>query len=641
MSESPEDEQDNTISAEILPARFRHATLIGKGGMAMVFRAFDKSLERTVAIKLLCFDGATSEKIHQRFFQEAKTLSKLDHPNILRILGTGLTKGNDPFHIMEFLEGHSLADELKEGKLAKEKFFDLMIQVGEGLAYAHKNGVLHRDLKPSNIFVLSTSEEPTKAKILDFGIATVVDEQDPTQNLLDATQGTATKSDTKTLTRSNELLGSPAYMSPEQCMGIPATKLSDIYAYGCILYECLSGHTPFEVISTMDIMYKHIHESPDSLESRAQSALAKRVGKLVDDCLKKDPTQRPASVQEIVSLLQESEKNGLNLNEFVKAIPAPRKSSKAIYSVIILIAAIMLFVALNFHKNYQVSQIKVKHSSLTPEQEKEKIRTERDIIPLKKDCLDLSKPEAKRKKWLLAMTQASEYLADLQVKNGERDKATETLNEALNICDKAKSSIKDESPGLLKGSIYSTMGELNASDQDLAEGFFKKALQEVRDAAHETESAQEIFVQSSIFKFYMSHKDWVRARKEFTTWCRIRKKAEQYLKREQLEDLQHEIRRYLQLISSEIALNGQSASLEEAELCVDMCDYEINTAGSDIAVPALGSCMVPLNNIPKDKRYFTFAHHIYELLSLGFKHQNEPALSAKYEKLAQEMKNKM
>lgn len=628
MSESTQDEQENTISAEILPARFGQACLIGKGGMAMVFKAFDKELKRTVAIKLLCFDGSTSEKVHERFFQEARTLSKLDHPNIVKILGTGLTKSSDPYHVLEFLEGHSLADEIKIGKLTEEMFFETMIQVGEGLAFAHRNGVLHRDLKPSNIFVLNTSEQFPRAKIVDFGIARVIDEtsQDDEQN----TQA----SDTKTLTRSNELLGSPAYMSPEQCMGLQASKQSDIYAFGCIIYECLTAHTPFEVVSTMDIMYKHIHVAPESLELRARTESGKRLGKLVDSCLQKDPDNRPASVEEIVSTLKSAEKEHLNLNEFEKVLPVKKKNGGVKVLLLIALIALTFYLAHSFQKSYQVGQIKVKKSSLTKELQQELAKTEKDLILLKSKYEKKSEPIAERAIQLTVIVQSSEYVADLQMKNGEKDKANKTLNEVIELCKQNKIKELNTTAGLLLGSIYSTIAELNFSDPEIAEKYFKKSIEIIRANSDEPESSNELLVQISIFKYYMSNKDWSKAREEFAALQRIWKKAENKLKPEDLEAGEYEIKKYLYLLTSDIGLFSQTVSVEEVELCVDLCDFEINSAHSNHAVPSLESCIIALNKMPKDKRYYRLAHHIYQLLAIGFKQENEPGLSQKYQSLA-------
>lgn len=628
MSESTQDEQENTISAEILPPRFGQACLIGKGGMAMVFKAFDKELQRTVAIKLLCFDGSTSEKVHERFFQEARTLSKLDHPNIVKILGTGLTKTSDPYHVLEFLDGHSLSEELKLGKLTEEKFFQTMIQVGEGLVFAHRNGVLHRDLKPSNIFVLSPGEQFPRAKIVDFGIARVMDE---TSNNDEENPQT---SDTKTLTRSNELLGSPAYMSPEQCMGLLASKQSDIYAFGCILYECLTAHTPFEVVSTMDIMYKHIHVTPESLEVRARTESGKRLGKLVDSCLQKDQDKRPASVDEIVLALQAAEKEQLNLNEFERVLPVKKKTGSIKVFLLIALIALCFFLAHNFHKNYQVGQIKVKKSSLSKELQQELAKTERDLTLLKSKYEKRSEPLAERAIQLTVIVQSSEYVADLQMKNGEKEKANKTLNEAIELCKHHKIKELDTTAGLLLGSIYSTMAELNFSRPEIAEKYFKKSIETIRANSDEPESSNELLVQITIFKYRMANKDWSKAKDEFAALQRIWKKAKKKLKSEDLEAAEYEIKKYLHLITSDIGLFGQQVSVEEVELCVDLCDFEINFSHSNHAIASLESCLVTLNKMPKDKRYYRLAHQVYQLLALGFKQENEPGLSQKYQSLA-------
>jgi serine/threonine protein kinase len=284
---SPPKAQESEASLQFMvgcPERYEIKALLGKGGMGIVVRARDNELNRDVAIKALLFEASSARDSQERFLKEAKALAILNHPNIIQIYSSGLNVHGQPFIVMEFLEGISLAQKLKAGRLNTQSFFACITQVLSGLEHAHKSQIVHRDIKPSNIMLCRDSEGHETYKIIDFGIARV--KLSPEQ--------AATK-----LTASNSILGSPTYMSPEQCRGQRGNHLSDIYSLGCLMYECISGAPPLLGDNALETMYMHINVPPPSLSSRARSPEAKQLGTLVDRCLEKAPEARPQSVSQI------------------------------------------------------------------------------------------------------------------------------------------------------------------------------------------------------------------------------------------------------------------------------------------------------------------------------------------------------
>ncbi len=277
------------LSSVELPGRYVILELVGQGGMGLVFRAEDKHLGRDVAIKVLNFEGSKDADLQERFSREAKVLASLDHPNIVKLLAWGLSENGNPYQVIEFLEGGTVSLEIGNGKRLKPaRFFEIFSPVLDGLQHAHSRGVVHRDLKPSNI-MFSLADDKVRPKIVDFGIARV--------QLSDSAMG-------NTLTQTGHLLGSPIYMSPEQCKGEKASQLSDIYSLACVMYEALTGQPPHKGETAMELMYKHMTEIPLSLESIASGAASKRLGRLIDRCLAKDPSMRPQSAADVLAELK-------------------------------------------------------------------------------------------------------------------------------------------------------------------------------------------------------------------------------------------------------------------------------------------------------------------------------------------------
>ncbi len=220
---APFDPLTATELSELLP-NFEVDAIIGRGGMGVVYKARQKNLDRQVAIKLLPVEVAVDPEFEDRFMLEAKTMAKLDHPNVAHIYDFGEVEGQY-YIVMEYVEGHHLAHRLLGDSVSTSEAFNLMYQVLEGLEYAHSRGVIHRDIKPANIIITPDG----RVKVMDFGLAKLVDTGD----------------DVTAITRTNATLGTPHYMAPEQHKdsGV-ADARSDIYALGVVLYELLTGVLP-------------------------------------------------------------------------------------------------------------------------------------------------------------------------------------------------------------------------------------------------------------------------------------------------------------------------------------------------------------------------------------------------------------
>ena len=249
----------------VIAGRYRLDELLGRGGMSEVWRAEDRELGRMVAIKLLAPTADT-----QRFEREARAFASLAHPNVTQLYDYGDESGR-PYMVLEYLPGGTLEDRMRDGKpLDDEQAYAIAAGIAAGLAHAHARGVVHRDLKPSNVLF----DEEGRPKLADFGIARMT-----------AGEGT--------LTEAGTVLGTAAYISPEQAAGEPATAASDVYSFGVILFRMLTGRLPFAAEDPMELVVQHRDappppiaalrpDAPGRLESTAMASLAK------------NPADRPA-----------------------------------------------------------------------------------------------------------------------------------------------------------------------------------------------------------------------------------------------------------------------------------------------------------------------------------------------------------
>jgi serine/threonine protein kinase len=253
-----------------LANRYQITRVIGEGGMGVVYEAYDSQVDRDVAIKVVRSECLSDTKFLTRFRREMEVTTRLRHPSTIRVYEHGSAEDGRPYMVMELLTGESLAERLERGKIPEIEALQHARQIAESLSEAHENGIFHRDLKPDNIFIESVGVS-TVVKVLDFGIA----------GGLDATR----------LTKAGEVFGTPQYMSPEQCNGLPLDHRTDIYSLGCILYEMIEGRPPFSAESPMATMLKHVKAKvpPPRYCCRETAkvlmmALRKDRGKRIQDC---------------------------------------------------------------------------------------------------------------------------------------------------------------------------------------------------------------------------------------------------------------------------------------------------------------------------------------------------------------------
>ncbi|HVU10776.1 MAG TPA: serine/threonine-protein kinase, partial [Phototrophicaceae bacterium] len=256
---------------------------IGRGGMATVFRAHQISVNRYVALKVidLSLNQEEREEFRTRFEQEAAVVALLEHIHILPVYAYGVVENEFTYLAMRLLRGGSLADLLRKGPLPQARAVEIFSQVGRGLEYAHRKGVIHRDLKPSNILL----DDAGNAYLSDFGLAKML-------------------GSTLNLTKSGNLVGTPAYVSPEQVRGEPADARSDIYSMGILLYHMFVGRPPFELSETgiAALLYKHVEEPPPP-PRLFNPEVTPQVEAVILRALDKDPTLRYQSAEAMVNEL--------------------------------------------------------------------------------------------------------------------------------------------------------------------------------------------------------------------------------------------------------------------------------------------------------------------------------------------------
>ena len=263
-------------TTHVLADRYELGPVLGQGGMARVHQAVDRQLDRRVAIKVLAPPFDRDDEFVERFRREARAAAGLSHPNIVAVFDSGSDDGTH-FIVTELVEGETLADRLRDGPMPPADAVAVAVDIARALAAAHALGLIHRDIKPGNVMLLPDG----RVKVVDFGIAR------------------AAGSDT--LTHTGVVLGSTAYLSPEQAGGQPVDERADLYSLGCVLYEMLTGQVPFRADTPIATMYRHVNEDapPPSTIAPVQPELED----VVLRCLEKDPKRRFASAAELEAAL--------------------------------------------------------------------------------------------------------------------------------------------------------------------------------------------------------------------------------------------------------------------------------------------------------------------------------------------------
>ena len=275
-------------SMELTPGtelgHYKLVRLIGAGGMGQVYQATDTRLDRTVAVKVLPSHVASNPDVRARFEHEARTISQLNHPHICTLYDVGQENGVD-FLVMEYIEGETLADRLNKGALPLERALQYGIEIADALDKAHRHGVVHRDLKPGNVMLTKSG-----AKLLDFGLAKLM----PKHSKSDPEMATVTKA-----TREGAIIGTLQYMAPEQLEGKEADARTDIFAFGSVLYEMVTGRTAFEGDSQASLIAAILEHEPPAM-STLQAMTPPALDHVVRTCVAKDPDERWQSASDVM-----------------------------------------------------------------------------------------------------------------------------------------------------------------------------------------------------------------------------------------------------------------------------------------------------------------------------------------------------
>jgi serine/threonine protein kinase len=282
--------QGDGLIGKSLAGKYQIEELLGAGGMCEVYRAINSAMGKQVAVKVLKPALAADRTIAQRFEQEARAASLIHHPHAINVMDYGIAEGNTPFIVMEFVQGITVGELLrKEGALPVERAANILRQICGALDVAHSVGVVHRDIKPDNIMIAEYDEGSDWVEVLDFGVAKVQEDVNRRGNL----------------TGANIIVGTPRYMSPEQCEEKPVDARSDIYSLAVVLYEMLSGEAPFKGDSSTRLLVAHAHEPPEPLRNTRPN-LSPELEAVVMRALEKDPARRPQSAGEFASEFAEA-----------------------------------------------------------------------------------------------------------------------------------------------------------------------------------------------------------------------------------------------------------------------------------------------------------------------------------------------
>ena len=277
----PEEPYSDLIGKTI-DKKYLVQSVLGEGGMAVVYRAHHVQMERTVVIKVMQGWLLSNRNSVERFERECKLTAKLNHPNIVSVYDVGLINGKEPYLVMEYIKGESLADKIhNSGALPYATTANIIIQICRGLQEAHSSGIIHRDLKPDNVLLQHKSDRPDWVKIVDFGISNFVH-------------------GSKKLTKTGRMVGTPEYIAPEQLKDRPIDMRTDLYGIGIMMFEMLTGRVPFDGESAESILMKHLLEDPPTMaEVRPELGENNLFQPIVDKLLKKNPDDRYQTATEL------------------------------------------------------------------------------------------------------------------------------------------------------------------------------------------------------------------------------------------------------------------------------------------------------------------------------------------------------
>src|ERR671917_553218 len=270
-----------TVIGTLIGERFRLDEKVGSGGMSSVYRAFDPTLERHVAIKLMHRDISSDPDQLERFRREARAVAQLNHPHVVTVIDAGEDDGN-PYIVFEYVEGETLKDRIRRlGRLPVSEAVAYAIEIGRALEAAHASKLVHRDVKPQNVLI----DQDGRAKVTDFGIARSLEADG--------------------LTMTGRVLGTTDYVAPEQALGDPVTEQSDIYSLGIVLYEMLTGDVPFKADTQVAVAMKHVREPLPNIQVR-RPEVSSTLAAVVERATAKETNNRYETVDDMVHDLEQA-----------------------------------------------------------------------------------------------------------------------------------------------------------------------------------------------------------------------------------------------------------------------------------------------------------------------------------------------
>jgi len=280
------------LVGKLFDDRYEVVEKIGEGGMGAVYKARQLAMDRMVALKVIHPDQTNDETVVKRFYREMKTTSRISHPNTVSVYDFGKSDDGEFFLAMELLDGQPLSDLMEKGPVPVEQAVPIAAQILKALSAAHAEHVIHRDLKPENIMLLDVYGDADQVRVLDFGIATFA--------------ATSEEGPSARVTASGIMVGTPSYVSPEQIGGEELDARADLYSFGVLLYEMLTGRLPFhDPERPLRVLQMHMTEMPKRPSVVADQEVPSWLDDLVMHLLAKYPDDRPASADEVVSVLED------------------------------------------------------------------------------------------------------------------------------------------------------------------------------------------------------------------------------------------------------------------------------------------------------------------------------------------------
>ncbi len=301
----------NPLLGQLFGNRYQLLEQLGAGGMGEVYRAEHVTMGKSFAIKVLLGEVGADNNMVARFHREAKSLSLLSHRNIVSVTDFGETEEGLLYLVTEFVDGIPLSQEMRDSVFGIERTIHVIRQIAKALGHAHRRGLVHRDLKPDNVMLIQTDDEADVVKVLDFGIARVTDLEDMEEMVT-----------RNHLTSQGIVMGTPAYIAPEQAMGSPLDHRADLYSLGILLYELLAGHVPFTGNSPIELISKHLGQTPPQIDRADMTGKFKAVTMRL---LEKKPDDRFKDVDTFLAVL-----DALEDSSSTGAYTRPNKKAKSV-----------------------------------------------------------------------------------------------------------------------------------------------------------------------------------------------------------------------------------------------------------------------------------------------------------------------